>query len=169
MLDISEIIPGRLWVGAFVRPGDIAELKRIGVTSVISMQTDEDLQHCGISPQELASAYSKSGMSYVRLPVTDFDREELARSLPDAVAEIVRLLASPANTVYVHCTAGVNRSATAAAGYLIRSRGITAWGALSYVTSRRNCDPSLDILEDYEMSFIVARRDIGQGDTPEHS
>ena len=153
VLDISEIIPGRLWVGAYVRPDEIAELQKTGITTVVSMQTDEDLQHCGIAPRELARTYSGSGIDYVRLPTPDFDREGLARDLPATVVELERIMANPASRVYLHCTAGVNRSATAAAGYFIKCRGLSAWEALNYVTSRRSCDPLLDVLEDYAFAL----------------
>jgi dual specificity phosphatase 12 len=161
VLDISEIIPGRLWVGAYVRAEEVSELERIGITTVISMQTDEDLLHCGISPGKLAGAYSTSRIEYVRMPVPDFDRNGLARGLPAAVAEIERRMVSPATRVYLHCTAGVNRSATAAAGYLIRSRGISVCEAVTYLTSRRDCDPTFDILEEYEIALTGAPRDRG--------
>jgi protein-tyrosine phosphatase len=161
VLDISEIIPGRLWVGAYVRTEEVTELERIGITTVINMQTDEDLLHCGISPKELARAYSSSRIDYVRLPVPDFDQEALAGNLPGTVLEIERVMASPANRVYLHCTAGINRSATAAAGYLIRSKGIPVREAVTYVTSRRDCDPASDILEECEIALTGTPREQG--------
>ncbi len=154
MLDCSEIIPGRLWVGGYVREEEVPELKQIGITTVISMQTDEDLRYYGISLPALARAYANAGIEFQRQPVPDFDREALARDLPDAVGRVEAVLAEPRIRLYLHCSAGVNRSATTAAGYLIRSRGIPAHEACAFLTSRRNCSPTLDILEDYEAALL---------------
>lgn len=156
MLDYSEIIPGRLWVGAYVCAGEVPELKQIGITTVFSMQTDEDLRHFGIPPEELTRAYARAGIEYQRQPTPDFDREALARNLPETVSRIENALADPRMRLYLHCTAGAIRSATAAAGYLIRSRGISAYEACAFLTSRRNCDPTFDILESYELALSGA-------------
>ena len=153
MLDINEIIPGRLWVGAYVRAEEVTELERLGITTVVSMQTEEDLRHCGIAFNALEQAYLNSRIRYVRLPVPDFDQDALVRHLPGAIVEIERIMADSSNKVYLHCTAGINRSPTAAAGYLIKSRGISVCEALNYVTSRRDCDPAMDILEKYAIAL----------------
>jgi protein-tyrosine phosphatase len=156
VLEYSEIIPGRLWIGAYVCEDEVPELKQIGITTVFNMQTDEDLRHYGISPDGLARAYSSAGIEFQRQPTPDFDREALARNLPEAVARIETALADPGIRLYLHCTAGAIRSATTAAGYLIRSRGISAYEACAFLTSRRNCNPTLDILESYEIALSSA-------------
>lgn len=156
MLEYSEIIPGRLWVGAYVREDEVEELKQIGITTVVCMQTDEDLHYYGISPEALARAYSRAGIEFQRQPIRDFDRAALASDLPAAVARVEAALAGPDIRVYLHCTAGAIRSATTAAGYLIRSRRISAYDACAFLISRRNCNPTLDVLENYEMTLASA-------------
>ena len=42
-LEFNEIISGRLWVGSYVREEDIPRLKHMGITAVVSLQTDEDM------------------------------------------------------------------------------------------------------------------------------
>jgi protein-tyrosine phosphatase len=150
MLDFSEIIPDRLWVGSYVSEEDMPRLRRIGITAVVSLQVNEDLQHYGISPGGLARAFEGAGIEWRRVPTPDFDREALARNLPQAVAQVEEALADPHARLYLHCTVGVNRSPTTAAGFLIRARGFSAQEAYDYLTSRRDCSPSLDILEEYE-------------------
>ena len=156
MLDYSEVIPGRLWVGGYVCADEVPELRQIGITTVFSMQTDVDLRQFGISPEELTHAYASAGIEFHRHPTPDFDREALARNLPEVVAQIERMLADPHTRLYLHCTAGAIRSATAAAGYLVRSRGITAYEACAFLTARRYCNPTLDILESYEIALSSA-------------
>lgn len=146
-LDCSEIIPGRLWVGSYVREGDIFHLQQFGITTVISLQSDEDFASYGISGEKLSRAFESAGIHFRRLPILDFDREALARGLSEAVVELAAEVAKPWTRVYLHCTAGINRAPTVAAAYLIRSRGLSAAVAVAYLTSRRHCSPSLDILE----------------------
>ena len=156
VLDYSEIVPGRLWVGGYVCADEVPKLRQIGITTVFSLQTDEDLRHFGISSQELALAYASAGIEFRRQPTPDFDREALARNLPEVVARIENMLANPHVRLYLHCTAGAIRSATAAAGFLMRSRGISAYEACTFLTSRRYCNPTIEILESYEISLSGA-------------
>lgn len=155
--DCSEIIPGRLWVGRYVREDDIGKLKSMGVTAVVSLQTDKDLARCGVSHDSLARAYERAGIDYRRVPIADFNRAALELNLPEAVAGVSEILSQPDAKLYLHCTAGISRSTTTAAAYLIRSRGIMAWEACSYLRSKRDCDPSLEILESFEVASRKAQ------------
>lgn len=157
MIDLNEIIPGRLWVGGYVREEGIAELRSLGITTVISLQTDEDLKRHGISPGDLEKAYQKAGIEWRRVPTPDFDSEALARSLPNAVTQVQEALADPRTRVYLHCTVGINRSATTAAGFLILSRGISVQEACRYLAARRECSPTLDVLHRYEETLRGTR------------
>jgi protein tyrosine phosphatase (PTP) superfamily phosphohydrolase (DUF442 family) len=153
VLDCSEIIPAKLWIGGYVREYDIAELLEIGINSILNLQTDRDLIEYGIHPESLAQAYRQAGVEYYRLPIQDFNRSALAASLPAVVTQIEQALATDGAWLYLHCTAGVNRAATAAAGFLIRSQGLTARQACTRVMNLRNCSPVLEALELYEFSL----------------
>jgi protein-tyrosine phosphatase len=153
VLDFDEIIPDRLWVGGYVREEEVSQLRQMGVNMVLSMQMDEDLLHYGVSPHELTLAYKNAGIEFYRLPTPDFDREALERNLPQAVTLVEEALAHPRTMLYLHCTAGINRSPTAAAGFLIKSLGISAREACEYLAARRDCNPTLDILERYEAAL----------------
>ncbi len=151
-LDFDVIIPGRLWVGGCVGEGDVRELQRVGITDVVNLQTDEDLLNCGVSPGALALAYEKAGIALHRVQIPDFDREGLWSHLCEATAEVEAVLADSGARLYLHCTAGVNRSPTTAAAYLIKQLGMPAIDAFKYMVSRRPCNPTLDLLEDFEAS-----------------
>ena len=155
MLDFDEIVPGRLWVGGRVYEEDVPQLKLLGITTVVSLQTDEDLLDYGISPVGLARAYRDIGIELRRVPTMDFDQEALRHNLPEAVAQVAEALADSGIRLYLHCSVGINRSPTTAAAFLIRSRGITAREACDWLTALRDCRPDLDILEEYE----AARRE----------
>ena len=133
-----------------MRENEVPYLRRLGISAVVNLQTDEDLLYYGISPDTLALAYEEAGIELHRLPIADFSKEELGHWLPAATAHVAEVLANPAAKLYLHCTAGVNRSPTTAAGYLIKLLGISARDACSYLASRRDCNPTLEILENYE-------------------
>ena len=150
ILDCNEIIEGRLWIGCFIRPEDIRLLKQMEITAILSLQSDRDLAECNISQKKLLKAYAQAEMEFCRIPTTDFDTQALAANLPLAVDELEKALAPRWAKVYAHCTAGINRSPTLAAAYLIKARGLSAQEAHAYVTARRHCSPYLATLEEYE-------------------
>jgi protein-tyrosine phosphatase len=153
IIDLDEIIPGRLWVGGYVREQSVPELQLLGITAVVSLQTDDDLRYYGISPEGLMRAYRDAGITWHRIPTQDFNREALAHHLPDAIALVRDALADSEARLYLHCSVGINRSATAAAGFLILSEGISAQEACQYLASRRDCSPELGVLIQYEATI----------------
>jgi len=150
LFDYDEIIPGRLCVGTFVRPDDVSRLEDIGVTCIVSLQTDDDLAAYGVSLADVLRACRDAGIEHRRVSTPDFDQGALAVKLPLCVAELEAAIAPKSARVYLHCTAGINRSPTTAAAFLIRSHGYTAQQAYAYVVSRRDCKPYLEVLERYE-------------------
>lgn len=94
---------------------DFEQLKALGVTAVLSLRTEEDGPEGAIERERDAAI--AGGMKFTNMPVTDFDRLELIRKMRNCVAEVERMIAD-GNTVYLHCTAGVNRSPTVAVAYL---------------------------------------------------
>jgi protein-tyrosine phosphatase len=152
-LDCDEIIPGRLWVGAYLRDGDTVELKHAGITIVISLQSDEDLELYDISIPMLTHALRAEGIRLIRIPIQDFSKDALERKLPEAVSRLLSALEPAAARVYLHCTAGINRAPTTAAAYLIFSRNMPAREAWGLLTAKRHCSPYLDVLERYADSL----------------
>jgi protein-tyrosine phosphatase len=149
LLDCNQILPDRLWVGSYVTPDHVKELKLMGITTVLSMQTDEEIEHLGIAVRKLVRAYRDAGIAFCRTPARDFDEEALLANLPACVSELENLLQERWSRVYLHCTAGINRSPTAAAAFLVKARGLSAGEACQYVAERRHCKPYLPVLERY--------------------
>jgi protein-tyrosine phosphatase len=153
ILDCNELIPDRLWVGSFVRPDDIVQLKRMGITAIISMQSDRDLSDYNISEKKLLTACAAAEIELHRIPTHDFDQHSLSANVAQAVLELENALTPRWAKAYVHCTAGVNRGPTVAAAYLIKIMGLSAKAACDYVTSRRHCSPYLGVLQQFEASL----------------
>jgi protein-tyrosine phosphatase len=149
LFDYNEIMPGRLWVGSLLCPQDAKQLRRMGITMVISLQSDQDLKSRGINLKKLVQSLEEFDVDMVRLPIQDFSEEAVAGQLSDTVAKLEAALAPGWSKIYLHCTAGINRSPTVAAAYLMKSLGWTALQAYDYIVEKRECQPYLAVLEKY--------------------
>ena len=111
-----------LWLGSYPQsPEDVLHLKSIGVTGVLNVQSDLDLNQRAISWEMFWKFYISQGLKAVRVPIIDFDDADLARGLPLAVTTLDEML-SDGLRVYLHCTGGLNRSPTVAIGWYVRHR-----------------------------------------------
>lgn len=148
-VDCNEMIPDRLWVGAYIRPEQVPVLKLMGITTVVSLQSDDDISSYKIPTRKLEKAYAEAGIDARRAAVPDNDQAALLVTLPTCVAAVAEALEPRWTRVYLHCTAGINRSPTTAAAFLMRARGLFAREAYEYVLARRHCSPYLSVLEQY--------------------
>ena len=164
LLDCNEIIEDRLWVGCYIRPEEVRYLCQLGITIVLNLQSDRDLDYYAIRVEELLLAYEVAGIEHHRIPIPDFDKQALESNLSHAVYALEKALAPLSSRVYVHCTAGINRGPTLAAAYLVKVRGLSAKEAYDYILAKRNCSPYLDILESYEVSMKGERAGQARGD-----
>jgi len=150
-MELDQILP-RIFLGSCpVEPGDIDRLKELGITAVLNLQTEEDFLFWGIDWPLLESAYQQAGIQVVRIPVQDFSPEDLRQKLPACVLALEKLLQG-GHTVFVHCSAGVNRSPSTAVAYLHWHQNMPLQAALEYVKERRCCDP-------YEQSIRLATQE----------
>lgn len=155
--DVSEILPA-LWIGrALHAPEETERLKsELGVTAVVSLETDRDLEAVGLTWSKIRERYRALGI--------EAERVEIEGDWPAAVIEVmrhamvlVRHLIQRGHTVYVHCTAGVNRSPTVALMYLNLVEGIPVEEALATVQlCRPQAKPYEDVL--VVLQALAARR-----------
>lgn len=145
-MDYSKILP-KLHCGSCPETtGDIDTLRNIGITAVLSLQTQEDLDYWEIDWDRLAAQYRKSGIEVQRVPVRDFSPEDLRKHLPRCVDVLDRLVRK-GHTVYVHCNAGVNRSPSVVIAYLYWVEHWDLEQALAHVRACRECDPYLEAIQ----------------------
>jgi len=144
MIDYNRIEP-RLFVGAFLESAHEVEMLRRqeGVTAVLNLQTDEDIREFFGGPLE--ALYAAGGVKLCRVPVRDFDASDLQQKLPECVAALSHLL-EKGHTVYLHCTAGANRSPTVAIAYLHWRLGWDLGSAVKHVEQCRDCAPNVDAI-----------------------
>lgn len=135
--DVSQIRP-YLYIGSAPRSGeDAGRLKQNwGITAVLSLQTDGDLSVDGLRWEQVQGWYAAAGMAAERVPIEDFSPRTLAERMDEAV-EALRRLVSTGAIVYLHCTAGINRSPTIAIAYLCRVHGLPVDQALAEVRAQR--------------------------------
>jgi protein-tyrosine phosphatase len=145
-MDFDQILP-QLFVGSCpIDPADIDLLKTgFGVTAVLNLQTDEDFAYWGINWQEMEAEYRRLAIELRRVPVQDFNREDLRQRLPACVQSLDELLRA-GHAVYVHCSGGVNRSPSTVVAYLYWVQGMGFDEAVDFVMERHPCDPYVDTI-----------------------
>ena len=120
-------------------------MQRQGVTAVLSLQTEEDFQSHGVNWAALRARYFAVGVEVRRVPIRDFDDQDLLEKLPQAVQVLGELLAGD-HRVFVHCNAGVNRSPSVVICYLHWSQGWSLDRAEQYVMEHHPCAPVMDVI-----------------------
>jgi protein-tyrosine phosphatase len=145
-MDHSQVLP-EVYIGSCPEtPEDIDQLQRkLGVTAVLSLQTDEDLERLGCDWPRLRAHYRRLHMRVRRVPVRDYDRDDLRKHLPQCVQALNELLRDH-HTVYVHCTAGMGRSPAVVITYLNWVRQYELDHAVQLVTNSRPSSPDLEAI-----------------------
>ncbi len=136
MLDLSIITSDLLMGSQLVTQEDLALLKSLGVRGVLSLQEDRDLAVLGLRFESIRQMALEHGIDLRRCPIRDIDPSDLVQNLPKALDELQELL-TECGRVYVHCTAGINRSAGVLLAFLVRRRLMPVQDALQLIRSRR--------------------------------
>jgi protein-tyrosine phosphatase len=151
----ARILPN-LFIGPDPRvEEEFEQLRSQKITAILSLQTDDDVHQGGVAHAKEAA--EGAGFIFCSTPVTDFDRLELRRKLPECVAKLDELL-NAGHTVYIHCTAGVNRSPTIAAAYLHWRLGWPLEKAVAHLESVRNCCPDVESIRSAGGALLKKRK-----------
>ena len=147
MMHVSPILEDKLIVGSCpTGETDIAQLWSKGVTAVLNLQTDEDLQQREIDWPMMESHYRRRGMEVRRFPILDFSPSDMRSKLRPAVRLLAQLIRA-GHVVYLHCTAGINRAPTVAVAYLYWVEKWDLAAAHAYLLRCRPCDPYVEEVE----------------------
>jgi protein-tyrosine phosphatase len=144
-MDYHEILPS-LFVGSHPGSGeDIETLRQKGISAVLNLQTDSDMQHFKLDWDSLLTHYQARGIQLRRIPVQDFDPFDLQDKLPSCVSVMDDLIKS-GHKVYLHCSAGTGRSPSVAIAYLSCCCGWDLDAAAAYVEECRPCAPNMEAI-----------------------
>lgn len=119
------------WTGSL----NIQELNRLGIRSVLCLndrfKTDHDM-----------AIYEKNGITHKHIAIYDDVDVNIMTHFPEIYEFMYN--ASKRGGVLVHCTAGISRSVTAVASYMIRyglrkHRDLSIPIIIKYIKQKRNC------------------------------
>ena len=140
-------IHGNLFVGTCPSSEvDVQRLKQAGISAVVNLQSDQDFTARNINWPVLEQLYYQSGIMAYRIPMIDFDESDIERLLPRATSVLASALEAD-HRVYLHCTAGRERSPTTAVAWLAWYGGMSLPEALETVRGARKTNPYEGILK----------------------
>lgn len=147
-LPAIDTVADRLILGPCPNSPEFVASLRVdhAISGLVSVQTDGDLERLGLSWPLLWRFLVSNSIATRRVPIEDFKDKALRQGLDNAVAAVDELH-TEGHTVYLHCTAGVNRSPTVAIGWLVKHGGLSLDDAWRQVTTRRPCDPNRKVLQ----------------------
>ena len=146
-----------LLIGSFPKTAaDLATIKvETGATALLSVQTDVCLDHFGLKYADQRAHGESIGLRMARAPMLDFNPSDQRLNLPYAVQALNRQLAD-GHRVYVHCTAGIGRSALTLLAYLTFIEGLGTEEALSLLKRRRPCvAPNLEAYDGCHQDLVI--------------
>ncbi len=111
---------------------DVARLKQMQVSAVLSLQSDSDFKTHQIDHKTLLSAYQDNDILIYRIAIIDFDEKDLGDNVAQAAKRLNQLLTT-GHRVYVHCNAGVCRAPATVLTYLCFYRHMSIEDGLEYI------------------------------------
>jgi protein-tyrosine phosphatase len=145
-MNLNQILP-RLFVGSCpTNADDINHLKvDYGITAILNLQTDHDFDYCDLDWNQIETRCRDLQIEVRRIPVRDFDAEDLRNKLPRCVRALDELLRAD-RIVYAHCNVGAGRSPSVAIAYLHWKQGWNLDEAIEHVAKCRSCSPNIDAI-----------------------
>jgi protein-tyrosine phosphatase len=145
-MNLNQILP-RLFVGSCpTNADDINHLKvDYGITAILNLQTDNDFDYCDLDWSRIETRCQELQIEVWRIPVRDFDDEDLRTKLLQCVRALDEFLLAD-HTAYVYCNAGAGRSPSVAIAYLHWKQNWNLDEAIEHVTQCRSCSPNIEAI-----------------------
>lgn len=153
---ISAIGNGKLFImgkpsGGENLPDDIAHLKRLGITGIVSLLEREEAADLELTNQ--GAVCSEQGISFEQLPIPDRSEPRDNRSFLASVHTCHKKILE-GNHFVAHCRAGIGRSGVYTSAILIVN-GLSATAAIEEVSLARgfsipDTQVQIDWLQDHE-------------------
>ena len=140
-------IQNRLFVGTCPQnETDVIRLQQDRVSAVFNLQSDLDLIEHNIDWSVLESLYVQYGISAHRAPMVDFDEVNIEANLTGVTDSLASVMDN-GHCVYLHCTAGRERSPTTAVAWMTWYGGMSLDLALDTMRKARPSNPYEAILQ----------------------
>jgi len=131
------VVTEELLVGTqVVSTEELDGLVSLGVGGLLSLQDDGDLNRAGMRWDLLQRAGAQRGIDMRRVAIVDFNPGDFLAKMDSAVEELDDLLRDYPR-VYVHCTAGINRSTGVVLAFLVLKRKLSVDNAYRQLKGRR--------------------------------
>lgn len=158
-LNWNEIRPDLVVGSCPMTPADLKRLRsKARITALLSLQHQECLDHHSIDYPSHERQGQRLQLTLVRSPMRDFDDEDQRRCLPDAVRALHTLLRN-GHRVYIHCTAGINRSPLVILAYLNFVEGQPHSDAFSLIRRQRpQAAPSWEAFDGARQDLLEPHR-----------
>lgn len=117
-MNFDWIVKGQVGAMSMPWPDEAQELRQLGITAVLSLA------------QGAPSNFEQAGIEHLVLPIRDFHPPSPAQL--EAAVEFVELAVGSGGACAVHCQAGLGRTGTVIAAWLVR-RGRTPREAIAEV------------------------------------
>lgn len=140
---------GKLWRGAAPSPAGYRSLASMGFTTVVDLRAED------LSAAQLAGP-SEAGLNVVRLPIRDGQTPKT-----EQVQRFLDIVAKSSGPVFVHCGAGVGRTGTMAAAYLVQTGEESSAAAV-----RRNLAVGPPSIEQIYYGLSLGRQEAKQPPLP---
>jgi hypothetical protein len=141
----SEILKGKLWLGSI--GADVPKLRALGITHILNVTSDDP--------------YDTSIFHTLWLPIGDTLTQSLEPTLKRAFPFLDRAFDAENARIYVHCRAGISRSASVLIAWLMARTEKSYEKCLKFVRSRRPCvcpNPSFETqLRQFEVQLLTER------------
>lgn len=128
----NEILP-RLYLGDICIATNKDEISKLGITDMITVEIRPLQAH------ELAPTVKR----YLYINVMDHSKMDILSHFDTSNEFIESALKTPSNKVYVHCVAGISRSASLVIAYIMKTRSMNYTEAFELVSQKRRViDPN---------------------------
>lgn len=161
--DANEIIP-RLWLGSIDPTHDVEFFRSYGITHVVTALEAASYDATRIvTPYEHTTRYTTqamvdAGVKQFHVPVYDYPNAPLWYHLAESCRFIHTALTTGSGVVYVHCFAGISRSSTIVAAYLILRDALTPNAAIERIRALRpQVDPNPGFRAQLDWWYVYTR------------
>ena len=137
-LKIDKIGDKNIYIGACPQSlKDMNELKNKNITAILNLQNENEMNKRQINRELINNEAKKNLIEIVNFQIEEFNNDALINKLKDA-ADILNKLLKNGDTVFVHCSAGMSRSACTIIIYLVLYEKFTLEQARDYVKQYHN-------------------------------